>query len=805
MNSRRRFRVPALFGAGILLLSLLTTPGSAGAATVSAPAPAAAVRPAADAPAPAAVPAAAFVPAGVQLAQCGGPLTLGTVVTCGSTTATEQHTYSFTTTLDGDTLIAQFLTDTLISTGVYAPDGQYLCYLRGATTCRLGPAGTYTIVVSLQPGWQGGAYSLSVESLRTPSSCTELTPDVFSFSGNGLSATLPAGIAAVCYRFDQPTGSLLHLAAPGGAGDVQGQIRGADDEPVCTVRYTGTCALSRPGPYRLFLYDYYGGANDHTLWMPRITQPTGCADLAVAPFGDPGAATASATVRRPRVTCHRITGLETGAAAVRLANSQHLDWALYDDAGTSTCTGYASITTFCTVPRSGAQTLIVSNHEVGNAPVTYRLAVVATHSDTGCAAPTGTSWDTPTLRVQPASELQTTCHPFAANAGDLIARYSSSAGDGYATTAVLDSAGKPVCDAAGTGLECVVPATGTYRLLSSGDQDYSLQLRRLSDPAGCPVVLPGAYGAAPAGAAGGIRCRFLDVPAAGGYNIAAMWPDDNGLASTRVYDRTGRALNCYPAISISCALPAAGRYMLVVQGNTSTSVVADDVRYATVLLPQAAPTGCTEVTDTAHRDTTHRGGFTVAGEVDCLRLPGPAGAKLVQLTPSGATGGEVPIVTVFDNNGSYVCDSYQLRQTTCQLVGAAPFYALVAPRSGTGTGTYSIGFARLDVASGCPTLTRAAGRALFGPRPDRFAACYTIPADQHSGMQTIGFKRLRGASKATVSVYNAAGTKYCTFPYPALAEYTSNCTVPSGPVTVIVEADDVTGSFEITYRDPRNP
>ena len=47
----------------------------------------------------------------------------------------------------------------------------------------------------------------------------------FSFASDGRTATRSLGAAARCYRFDQPTGAVLHLTQPGG-GDVQGDVLG---------------------------------------------------------------------------------------------------------------------------------------------------------------------------------------------------------------------------------------------------------------------------------------------------------------------------------------------------------------------------------------------------------------------------------------------------------------------------------------------------------------------------------------------------------------------------------------------------
>lgn len=69
------------------------------------------------------------------------------------------------------------------------------------------------MTVSLYFPTGSSSYTLSVESMRAPSECANLPESFFSLASDGRTGTLPAGLAAYCYKFNQPTGTVLHLAA----------------------------------------------------------------------------------------------------------------------------------------------------------------------------------------------------------------------------------------------------------------------------------------------------------------------------------------------------------------------------------------------------------------------------------------------------------------------------------------------------------------------------------------------------------------------------------------------------------------
>lgn len=740
-----------------------------------------------------------------QAIACGGVLIFGEVVVCPSITEGEEHVFAVTTTKDSDRL---FITRTrgsggFVSAGLLGPDGTFLCAVVDATECQLGAAGTYTVTLSLLFGGTGD-YTLAVDSMRTPSSCTDLPSSFFSFASPGLTATLPLGAAARCYRFLQPVGSVLHLADPGGAGDVQGMIRDGKFQPLCPVRDTNRCTLTGPGPYRLFLAEAFGTEVTYKLRMPRISNSAGCPAVKLASFGDPEAAVGNDILTEfNEVTCHKLRSEEAGTVAVRISPDQHLFWTVFTNAGEAICDKFSNRRS-CLLPEPGNYTLVTQNQSFFGDPVVYQVAVAALFHSTGCAATTGTTWDLPTLLVHQTSPVQTNCQPFEGSTAERIVAYRAPIEFNDVAAWLVDSTGRTLCDSPSNEVGCVLPAGGTYRVISylqswsadSTDEIYKLQVRRLSEPVGCTTVQPGTFGASPAGAPGGIRCRILDIPAAGGYLLKNVDAENFEIFGD-LFDSTGLRLDACGVFA--CTFTAAGRYTMVLNGASVDSVIDNDFQYAVALLRAAPSAGCVAVSDTGYQDAPHRGRFLTAGQHDCLQLPSPAGARVVELLPGDALGAGAPTVLVFDATGAFLCDSsFQLRQSSCELAGTAPFIAVLSTRGGQPTGSYAMAFARVDGPPACPVLSADETGATVTTGPDRFAVCFSIPADQHATTESFQYRRTSGTGRARLSVFDGTGLRFCGPSSPS-ADRTITCFLPEGPATAILETDAVTATYQLTH------
>ncbi|MFC8615585.1 hypothetical protein ACFT9M_04075 [Micromonospora purpureochromogenes] len=733
---------------------------------------------------------------------CGGKLTFGTVNNCGLIIGQAQDTWTLTTTADSDVLYLQVVETSGVSLTIRVnhQDGWTACELSAhheyLDQCRLGPAGAYTLTVSIKGGSGKGGYTISAESRRTPSTCGQLPADAFSWASAGVSGTLSAGSAARCFTFDQPIGSKLFIAEPHerDRAGLRAEITDARHQWLCESHYADfDCTLSSAGPYRIFIEHIDGKATAYHLRLPRISQAVGCPTLPLAPFGDPGAAVGRGRLEPNERACHSFTTTTATPVMVRIDTSAvNWQWRLYDDAGRFIC--YQSSVESCALPTAGRYTLLPwsgNDHRARD----YQVAVTPLHRVDGCEASTGTAWDQPTLQVRLTSPVQTTCHPFQGRAGDRVVAYT---GPVETIEWLVDQSGRRICtDWSPNAGGCVLPADGTYRMIwsprwasSSLDPTYQVQIRRLTDAAGCPTLVPGSYDAAPA--LTGIRCRAVEIAEAGEYRLHTVSANNNAVSSW-MYDREGRRV-CLPG---RCALPTAGRYTLVFEPH---GVVENDVQHAATLVPWA-PSGCATVSDAGWRDAPHRGAFQVAGQINCLRLTSPPGSRVVRSEPVEGFLDRRTETRVVDATGTEVCD--WPNTTSCALIGQAPFFALINGVTSKPTATYAMAFSRVDEPPACPVLPRDVETAVT-TGADRFVVCFSIPADQHAAMASFTWKRTAGTGVADVSVFDSQGRWRCGRNGLEI-EGTRTCSLPDEPVTVLFETDGKDATYRLTYRDASAP
>jgi hypothetical protein len=391
--------------------------------------------------------------------------------------------------------------------------------------------------------------------------------------------------------------------------------------------------------------------------------------------------------------------------------------------------------------------------------------------------------------------VQLNCQPFRGLAGERFLTFEKTISAHGVNTWIVDRTGALVCDRFESGQDgCVLPETGTYRLVSHlsiwdeevPDATYELWIRRLTRPAGCSVVRPGAYNAPPAGAPDRSHCRILDIPAAGAYRVQTVYPD-NYATMVSVYDVAGSRV-CFGGV---CTFAAAGRYTMVRDPD-----VMDDHESAQILVP-VIPSGCAPVPDAGYEGPPSRGEFRTFGQMDCLRLSSPAGARVIQLMPADAVGAGLPSVSIYDADGDYICDQYLLWHNSCELDGTAPFHAVFAQNEGAPLGPYATAFARVDGPPDCPVAPRGTDGVTTTTGPDRFAACFSIPADQRGAEETFTFRRTSGTGAARLSVFSADDGYSCTT-NPS-ADHTFTCALPEGPATVILRADAVDATYQLTH------
>ncbi len=697
--------------------------------------------------------------------------------------------------MDGDRLRTQFTSEgDWLSAWVTDPNGGNRCYLGPyASDCLLGAAGAYQVVVELYFRSGAATYRLGVDSTRTPSACPTLPAEFFSFASAPRVGALAAGQAAACFAFDQPAGAVLRLRGPAVSGDVRGEIRDSADAAVCGF-LGGNCKLTGTGPYRVFLYESYGAQGQYSVGMPRLSDPTGCRPLAVAGFGDPGAATGTGTLAGyGGEDCYAVAA-GAGRYEMRVAPSARpTTWSMYDNAGQPVCekwVGYGH----CDLPNTGPFTLFMTNTDW--TAQTYRVAVTDLAATAGCAEAIGTAWNQPTRVLSQTSGVQTNCLRLDARPGERVVAYLSPTVYDDVRWWITDGTGAEICPDDYQQIGCQLPGSGPYRIVSylmgmeaeaeQPAKTYEAQVGSVSAPVGCPTVTPGSYGTPPPAA--GIRCRMLSAPKAGRYLFENRSDESNYRIFGAVYDRDGHSV-----CDKWCDLPAAGEYLMVL-GQVSATY-PNDHRYRTAFFAPDGP-GCVAVSDSAANLAPYRGEFRASGQYDCLRVPSPRGARLALTYPQNARDVAVPDVWVVDATGRYQCDWEQTTRGACTLSGEAPFRILTTAREHYETGGYTVAAVRTDAPAGCPTLPQGRFDDSVGATvtlsAERYAACLAIPANAHGAAELVA-----ATGGARLSLFDAAGARACT-----VTRSPGTCQMrPGEAYLMLVEGPAAAGAYRVIRRD----
>ncbi|MFD0316301.1 FG-GAP-like repeat-containing protein [Streptomyces flavalbus] len=511
-----------------------------------------------------------------------------------------------------------------------------------------------------------------------------------------------------------------------------------------------------------------------------------CATLALAPFGDPGSAVGKATVAADGSACFVFTAEQPGLHRV-LTERSATTAEVFDGETPLDCYDPAWGSGWCVLPRAGAFTLRLTNTSWGTGSREIPVTVTPLASTVGCAQETGTSWDLPPVTGSAVSPYGLVCHPFTGRSGERITVDFRTDTYGESVKWITDETGAPICplfnedDSDG----CVLPGDGPYRVLGHVSRaergfpaPYTLKVRRLSDPAGCARVPVNAYNSAPTTVDPATGCKVFTAVAAGRYRVYGV--TDEIRSSLTVYDREGKT------VCPGCGIPA-GDYTILTDR-------------ATLILDRASTAGCEPV-----ELGLYQGTFATVGEIDCLTLPLPEGARMAALTPlSGAA--PQPEVVVVDADGVQRCDGESLGTGTCALTGSAPFRALVSTDDDDAvTGSYRIGLHRTDAASGCPAIpagdfTTGGATARFGTGGGVFSHCLSIPADDHSASENLQLRAVSGTSTAKFSVVDADGELVCDV-WPSQSTWTTCALAPGVAHTVLVTGRNTAAEYTLARRD----
>ncbi|MFH8517458.1 hypothetical protein ACH4CE_20650 [Streptomyces gelaticus] len=524
-------------------------------------------------------------------------------------------------------------------------------------------------------------------------------------------------------------------------------------------------------------------------------EPTAGEDCAVLPlsgFGEAASAEGKPTIPGDGTACFTFTADAAGLHKVVLVGGTAASTYahVYDGETELDCYDPEWGAGWCRLPRSGDFTLRLYNN--WSEPSRPTVAVVPLATTEGCAPETGTSWDTAPVVGSAAGPTAIQCQPFAGKPGERITNKIRTTAYGQSLSWITDETGARICphfnedDSEG----CVLPGDGPYRVLSQVGEaehgfpaEYTLTVRRISDPAGCTHPALNGYNSGPTAADPSHGCRTFTAKAAGRYDAYAV--HDGVRSVLAVYDKDGKtACQTWDV----CSLPAAGDYTVFTDA-------------ATLVIDHTATTGCEPVELGVHRSE-----FTVGGEIDCLSLPLPEGARLAALEALYGPAPH-PDVTVVDADGIQRCDPSRLSNGTCGLTGKAPFRALVSTTSESKpTGPYTFVLHRTDAASDCPaipagefTATGPAARVSTGDGV--FSNCLSIPAGDHSTQENLQLQAAPGTTAlAQFTVLDVQGKQICST-RPSVSTWTTCALTPGVAHTVLVTGRDTPAEYTLTRRD----
>ncbi|WP_051845508.1 hypothetical protein [Streptomyces globisporus] len=480
-----------------------------------------------------------------------------------------------------------------------------------------------------------------------------------------------------------------------------------------------------------------------------------CPALPLAPLGgDPGDAIGQVALEPNDTACFTVEVENPGPHWLRHVGAGGTQVKLYDGETPLDCFNPRTYKNdWCRPGHAGAFTLRVTNGGTSRASDAFAFTPLA--ATAACGTEVSTRYDAEPVTGTALSRFSLLCQNFTGLPGERITVDTRAEGGRWTYSWITDASGEQICpqfnpdDSTG----CVLPGQGPYRVLtevSTSDSAYPVtyaqKIRRLSDPAGCAALAVHAFGSAPTTSPGS-TCATFTPSATAPHDVY----DTDGSWAQRltVYAPDGRT--ACEAWASTCSLTAGTQYTVVTEKPVQ-------------ILDRSSSAGCT----IAAIGVNTNGTFDVAGEVDCLTLPLPAGAHLAALK---AYGGSTPYpeAGVVDATGKQICDSESAEAGVCVLTGPGPYRALVTMYgtligSPTMTGTYHVAFQRTDGESSCPVLpagdfTTDSPRAQVTIGQGDFAQCLSIPADDHTAGELIEFDPSHWSGK--LSVFDATGERVC--------------------------------------------
>ncbi|MFG2985268.1 hypothetical protein ACGFYQ_29075 [Streptomyces sp. NPDC048258] len=432
--------------------------------------------------------------------------------------------------------------------------------------------------------------------------------------------------------------------------------------------------------------------------------------------------------------------------------------------------GYSSGALRC--PTGAAGTYTVQVKDGSGSPNTVSVSYVPLLTSTACKAvgAADRKLGAPTVfQGSPAAGSAGDCYTLDLSANDVLRAHASTY---RVLQTVYDVTGKEICSTRsheGDTLDCKLTGTAPYRMsvlqASGAEQAYDVTVARLSQPEGCAVVEPQAFGTAP-DLSSTTRCRTLRVPQAGVYAFQPVSSGATPYGGLFAADGTPVA-DCAQG---TCQLTA-GDHTWVVDPRSG------DVGAFGMALHSAKETrGCTATHDNGLVAGPAAGTFGGAGQKLCLTLPTATGKGVYLINRPPAEGTDATVV-VYDAAGAEQCKNDGRFYAVCKLTGTAPFRAVL---SGTPDLAYGLVVHRTGETAGCTAWQQTGFDGTWGAEvsltPADRLRCMSVPADRHSTAEMLDYANNANTVNASVRLVDPAGNEACS----TVGSSTTICSLAAG-------------------------
>ncbi|MFE9930718.1 hypothetical protein [Streptomyces sp. NPDC005533] len=392
----------------------------------------------------------------------------------------------------------------------------------------------------------------------------------------------------------------------------------------------------------------------------------------------------------------------------------------------------------------------------------------------------------------PAAGSAGDCYTLDLAANDVLRSYASTYRVGQD---VYDATGKMVCSTdshRGETLDCKLTGTAPYRmsvLQGSGTaENYDLTVARLSQPEGCAVVEPQAFGAAP-DLSSTARCRTLRVAQAAHHTFAPV--SSGSVPYGALFDAQGAAITaCGQG---ACELPTGVHTWAVDPRSTDAGA------FGMAFHSAKETRGCTATHDNGLVAGPATGTFGGPGQQLCLTLPTATGNGLYLLNRPPAEGAGAA-VTVYDAAGAPQCAEDGYAYYVCKLTGTAPFRAVL---SGPPSQAFRLVIHRTGEAAGCAAWPQTGFDGSWGAEVplggEARQQCLSLPADKHATAEMLDYTNEQNKVNGTIQVVDSSGTVVCS----TIGGSTTTCALGAGvPYTaMVVFTGWGTDTYKVVRRD----